>query len=288
MTNVDHRADGFGEGPKPASYRIPNLLIFIGITLFMISFTLLGSMALFQIRIQDLSLGVLIFAFIFVLSFGGITIANKGLKLKQGIRDKNAIEINTFGVFLRPFSLTGKIIRVENEGVAEFENTLVRAFDKSTPVIALGKPGEAWGHKGDVQLYGGPGRILADDAAWQSVASELMHGAEFIICVPSPHPGTLWELDHIIRDGYLGKTVFVMPNEMYWYLPTRSKFKGEWDLVRDHMIRAGIHVPPYRRRGLLFSMDTKGICFRKNLMLRLGHPMAMRWAVRHLLRSLKQ
>jgi len=119
-----------------------------------------------------------------------------------------------FAVFLRPFYTTDHIETVEESRVSQgsgksetefihhpLEDTIVEAFRYTMPVVGLGKPGETFG----------VGRILVDENNWQSAASELMSRASLIICLPSSHPGSHWEMNQIILNNYLSKAVFIMP-----------------------------------------------------------------------------
>jgi hypothetical protein len=153
--------------------------------------------------IKDITLPLILFG-IFA---GGIAIVFRGLKSKQVRRDQNATKFQKFGIFLKPFSVTGKIVRRKGRGIAEFEDTLVRAFERSTPVVALGKPGEAWGDMGGAHPYmiGGPGRILIDEDEWKSAVSERIDHASFIICIPSSHPGTTGKLTTLSKMDILVK-----------------------------------------------------------------------------------
>jgi hypothetical protein len=70
-----------------------------------------------------------------------------------------------------------------------------------SPIIGLGRPGEAIG----------AGRILTSEEEWKTIAARMIDQAMYIICIPSSHAGTLWEIDRIVECGLLSKTFFIMP-----------------------------------------------------------------------------
>jgi len=186
-----------------------------------------------------------------------------------------------FAVFLRPFYTTDQIETVEESRVSQgsgksetefihhpLEDTIVEAFRYTMPVVGLGKPGETFG----------VGRIFVDEGSWQSAASELMLGASLIICLPSSHPGSHWEMNQIILNNYLSKAVFIMPPDFrrgeisFSNIPI-AHFGGwkplhqDWDLLKQQMASNGITIPAYQADGLFFSLDAKGQCFVEKLHL---------------------
>jgi hypothetical protein len=83
----------------------------------------------------------------------------------------------------------------------QLEETIISGFKRLMPIVALGTPGEVQG----------VGRILMSENTWKIAASELLCHSSLILCILSGHPGTLWELDEIINNGYLSNAVFLMP-----------------------------------------------------------------------------
>jgi hypothetical protein len=173
---------------------------------------------------------------------------NKVQTLAQKRRDDFAVvifnqaragNIEKFALFLRPFYVTGKLKKEilvptysggtgSQPGNVTFQTqiyhlaeTIIKAFKKVMPIVALGKPGEVQGI----------GRILADENAWKVAASELLRDASLIICIPSGHPGTIWELNEILRNHYLIKVVLLMPPDPSD--PTRKFFRREWRAMID-------------------------------------------------------
>ncbi len=187
--------------------------------------------------------------------------------------------VKTFCVFLRPFYVTNQISETtytysgsppQNLQTYELEDAFIRAFDTIMPVVALGKPGEVFG----------VGRILVDENAWKKSASELMRRASLILCIPSMRPGSQWELDLIIQNGYLNKTVFLMPPEFY------KRDKQDWTLVREHMRNNGLTIPRYISHGMFFSINANGVCFTERFAMK-GLRSPIRKAVLRLIQHAK-
>ena len=143
------------------------------------------------------------------------------------------------------------------------EESLISGFKRIMPILALGKPGEAQG----------VGRILTDENSWKAAISELLRHSSLIICIPSGHPGSLWELTEIIQNGYLSKAVFLMPpnrpGTLKWFFTWwQWKYRiDDWNTAVSHMKSHGIVIPGYRKNGLLFSVHPEVGCFIEHLNL---------------------
>jgi hypothetical protein len=131
-----------------------------------------------------------------------------------------------FCLYLRPFISSGAI-RVVTSGLEiglanrkarfrgpsrgtdwqlrweDLEAILAEAVLSIGPLVALGRPGEQFG----------AGRWKTEEGNWQELVSDLFGMAELIFVIPSPHEGTLWELQQLLAvDDWLAKTVFVVPS----------------------------------------------------------------------------
>jgi len=71
-----------------------------------------------------------------------------------------------------------------------------------------------------------------------------------ILLIPSHRPGTLWELDHLEKEGLLGRTVFVMPPGA-----RRFTWRSHWAHARRGMGPLGAALPRYEGPGMLFTLD---------------------------------
>jgi predicted membrane channel-forming protein YqfA (hemolysin III family) len=202
---------------------------------------------------QELDPGtfVLLWFAVIILSVTTVFFMRKLPKLTQKRRDDYALSIfndlkvetgQEFAVFLRPFYLTGQIVQSESSGTDrattmtyEFEGEIIGALAELMPALALGRPGEAIG----------VGRILTDESTWKTAAAELMSRSSLIICVPSAHHGTAWELEQIVQKGYLAKTLFFMPISVASFSSLQHQ-RDDWNLVVEFMGRYGVTFPRYR------------------------------------------
>lgn len=155
-------------------------------------------------------------------------------KIQQS-RDKLAHEIfeklqkdeecGSFYLYLRSFESTGQlalkqptqfipshisdnpeipISDLSKDMDTEFETIFSNSIWGETPFIALGEPGE----------HVGAGRMPTSESDWNELIVKAINRTKGIIIVPSITQGTLWEIQHIIRNRLLHKTIFVMlPHE---------------------------------------------------------------------------
>jgi hypothetical protein len=84
----------------------------------------------------------------------------------------------------------------------DLEALLTRALCAVCPLIALGRSEE---------VPEGAGRIQVTDNDWQPIMRALAERAGLIAMVPLARPSTTVELEWLVRRGFLGKTLFVMP-----------------------------------------------------------------------------
>jgi hypothetical protein len=225
-------------------------------------------------------IGGLLFV-IFAVIPGGIAAGLMFLsrKLGQRIYDMEAATLfkeivegqrKIFSVFLRPFYVTNKLLEfsrsfyeddLENpikflkSPTSSLEVGIVKAMRWTSPVVGLGRPGEALG----------VGRILTNEEDWRAAVTGLIDCAEYIFCIPSGHPGTLWEIDHIVEHSFLTKTVFIMPplpQTFGAWPPWRKKKVGvvgleeDWANLIVEMKKRGLSFPKYDEEGMLFSIKS--------------------------------
>jgi hypothetical protein len=127
----------------------------------------------------------------------------------------------------------------------ELESFLSGALRPAGPLIALGHPKEHFG----------AGRAITSEEAWMDDISKLAARARGILLIPSHRPGTLWEIEHLQREGLLSRTVFIMPPES-----RRFSWMAHWSQARRAMGELGAALPEYEELGMVFTMDTaKGI-----------------------------
>ena len=190
------------------------------------------------------------------------------------------VEVRPFSLYLRPFASTDRLPAqpVPDDDLAagdsfpthlDVESLLARGLRKDCPLIALGREGE---------MREGAGRVRVADDRWRDAVAHLAARATFQVIVPSANPGTLWELERLVRDEHLAKTLFVMPEELsqapsgVWTTTEDDRpfdagvrryrgedhvydFAGEWAAATERAEPLGIHLPPYARAGALFVLD---------------------------------
>ncbi|MFL5330273.1 MAG: hypothetical protein ACJ8C4_15335 [Gemmataceae bacterium] len=149
-----------------------------------------------------------------------------------------------FSLYLRSFSTTGKMpveaAEFTNHSFAsalqykDLETILAEAIEPHAPLIALGTPGEHFG----------AGRILTDDAHWAELVYLLANAAETIYLVPSSRKGVVWEVQWLVKDGLIEKTIFLNPP------------KTEWVPIQTAIARAGVRVPP--EQAVVYRVDSNG------------------------------
>jgi hypothetical protein len=121
----------------------------------------------------------------------------------------------------------------------ELESFLSESLRKTGTLIALGHPGENFG----------AGRVTTSNKVWMSDIARLAHGAYGILLIPSHRPGTLWEIEHLEREGLLSRTIFVMPPES-----RRFNWRSHWAQARRAMGQLGAALPEYENLGMLFTL----------------------------------
>lgn len=165
-----------------------------------------------------------------------------------------------FVLYLRPFSTTGRVLQQTAPRPAlpgspadvlkpyehELESFLLKGARRFGPLIALGAPGEAIG----------AGRISSTDENWQEYVKVLTREAIAIFCVPIANAGTLWEIQWLQLEGYLSKTVFVMPKALR--KKERAYFDSEWERSKRTLAAYEIDLPTYAKDGALFEVRPDG------------------------------
>jgi hypothetical protein len=170
-----------------------------------------------------------------------------------------------FGLYLRPFSVTGRIplvIRDEDYETGPYLNPktrhdyedidleieLVRALRAAGPLVALGRPGEA----------AGAGRVVTSDQEWKVLFRDLVDRAQCVFLVPGRSEGTKWELQQLLKNPELvGKTCLLIPPtaRSFGKLPVPDDYSREaLAALEDH----GIKIPADPKDGLLVRINPDG------------------------------
>lgn len=114
-------------------------------------------------------------------------------------------------MYLREFSTDAEytyesnIINDKNsEGT--FEESVARALEDEGILLAVGRPDERFPTSGGFRLY-------LEDEEWQRTISKLITMSDVILLRCGDRPGVTWELEQVIKEGFLSRTVFVAFNE---------------------------------------------------------------------------
>jgi hypothetical protein len=158
-------------------------------------------------------IGLFLFAAcMFVLSLPGWGISYLVQRRNQNRRDERARKIvasvrtdqdlEEYSLYLRGFALTGKLsyysVKSQDDNSTRFniwethrdlEDLLAEAVEPIAPLVALGRPGEAFG----------AGRAIVNDDYWQDDIKALALRCQFVYFLPYNSPGTKWEIDWILN-----------------------------------------------------------------------------------------
>ncbi len=81
--------------------------------------------------------------------------------------------------------------------------------------------------------------------------------------IPSINEGILWELDLILKEGFLGKVIFVMPPSKGLVFATSCEVKSLWEKTRAAFLERGLTIPEYRHSGAFFQCFNGRIYIQK-------------------------
>ena len=90
------------------------------------------------------------------------------------------------------------------EAYARFEECVAWALWRMGPVLTVGQPGVA------LQPLGAARDYYSDDD-WQDAIADRIAGGQLIAFVVGRSPSLRWEISRVRRDGYLAKSIFVLP-----------------------------------------------------------------------------
>jgi hypothetical protein len=161
-----------------------------------------------------------------------------------------------FFLYLRPFSSTGSMQldqrifgyfdmgRYKHDGFDDLEGVIAQAIRSTAPFVALGEPGE----------HRGAGRIKKSDDEWRDEVTKLAEAAALILALPAAQPGTLWELELILKRNLLSRTIFIMPPMEHPEWEPTYDVGTSWNAAKEACGKFGLLLPDYRREGLLFKL----------------------------------
>ena len=138
----------------------------------------------------------------------------------------------------------------------EFEEEVEQALRRIGPVIALGKPLE----------HMGAGRIEVTDKVWQDAIGRLMDEATLVVLLPSPRPGTSWEIERLISSGHLQKTILIDPPNEAGSSDASYDPVEEWAGVRESFSGKGYQLPEDAPEGQLIWFGQSNMPLRAEKM----------------------
>jgi hypothetical protein len=230
-------------------------------------------------------------------------------RILAAVRD-SAAAVAPFALYLRPFASTDRLpaqpIPSELAGAGDFpvhldvESLLARALRKECPLVALGR---------EAEMQEGAGRAAVADEEWREAIVRLAERAVFEVLVPSAHPGTLWELERLVREESLDRTLFLMPEQLreapsgVWVTTESDRIfdagvrsysaeqhvydvVADWAAVSAHAERLGIRPPPYAPAGALFVLDPSSGDVARSAPLALSVLTRRSWYLRAAIRHL--
>ena len=102
-------------------------------------------------------------------------------------------------------SLVAKVVRLR-DAKRTLDEIVLDAASAVGPVVALGMPGEKVAPLGAARFY-------ADSIDWQSTVRGLAQRSRAIIICVEEGEGVLWELQHLLAETYLTKTLCILSPE---------------------------------------------------------------------------
>ena len=155
--------------------------------------------------------------------------------LLERLQQHSSGPVPDFILYLRPFDSTGKAKRrpIGHSEPLELEGQLSKACRNVAPFIALGKSLE----------FTGAARIQTQDSDWKMNASILMQHARLIIMLPVSNPGTWWELERIIAQKLIHKTVFLNAPRVLISVMPQFKQGKDWKEISELLAGAGLKLP---------------------------------------------
>ena len=103
-------------------------------------------------------------------------------------------------------SLPGAFEAVAHHMHWDIESTLVNELLKHQRTFAIARPGEEF-------ASAGAGRLRVPDISWRSLVDELICESSYILITADSSEGIEFEIDQIIRGGFLSKTIFCFLNK---------------------------------------------------------------------------
>lgn len=164
------------------------------------------------------------------------------------------------GLYLRAFQDDARSDHQPLEGRAHDadEEHISAALANHCIFVALGRPHEPFPSRGALRLY-------VEDSEWQPTISRLIRGASLIVFRWRSSESLGWELEQILAQGAVNKTVLLLP----------PIAEGEWKTLLPADYRAAVDfgpdsTPSSIEAGLYPVFAFSGSDYRGRLLHRLG------------------
>lgn len=182
-------------------------------------------------------------------------------KINQNVRDrfaqnlldasKKSDNLENYSFYLsyffkkEPFQIELKVVQHKIEIEEQYNNVecmIAETLEFITPLVSAG-------HRGN---YSGAGKMQISESEWDKDLYLLAKNALFLIVIPFGSLGTKKELEWILENKLLTKTIFIMP--------PISLHQGEainlWENVVISYADFGFAIPEYDSDGLLFAYNS--------------------------------
>ncbi len=161
-----------------------------------------------------------------------------------------------FILYLRPFDSTGQVTSVIKSGknsskTYELETQFGLAAKSVSPFVGLGESMEHYG----------AGRIAVSDDAWKASIEAMLPQARLLIVLPVTNPGTLWEVERILDQGLLHKTLWInVPRTQAAQVGPRGfDQQSGWPQIKALFAQRGFLLPDFSEPGALYVFGPPGL-----------------------------
>jgi len=185
-----------------------------------------------------------------------------------GARVDESDDTRALGIFLRPLSLTRKLV----VGGLSLEVALGRALGPEVSLFYMG----GGLHPGAANM----GSAVSGRADWRIPVQAELRERELIVLVPGNTPGMQWELRFLHDEGLLGHTLLMMlPAALHPEAPAL------WQGSAAAALEFGLTLPPYSNGGAFLRMSRDGGVSSRLPFEAISQPGGLRGAVADLLRT---
>jgi hypothetical protein len=140
----------------------------------------------------------------------------------------------------------------QNTRPLDFVGELPKATRPLGPVLAIGGA-----EMEDPELEWRRQIIYVDSSElnWRKLFSKIAVPSRAIFLFPSASAGVLEEVSAIVKVGFVGKTIVLMPPagvDGQFSLTVFKTLEASWSETRERWGRSGLRLPPYSDNGLLY------------------------------------